>query len=133
MKDLLKQVKRYFTNAHYEELKAEWEEQNIEIDMLTAERNGKQDIIDMLSIILDEKDNEIEKLLLRLDKKEKQRRATAGKLGGYKKEINNLKEEIAKLKDTNEFLRNNRRAPNIEEIKDYELRRKKRGSRNDER
>lgn len=117
---------RLVFNGEYESLYDEWCKQNAEIDKLTAEKNRKQRIIDGLK----EEDAEktralnkfvetIEKYKTDLQEKEKQRHKTAAKLGGYQKEINKLKEQI-------EFLKNNKRAPNLEELKDYTLRRKRR-------
>ena len=48
MKKILHKLVRYFTNADYEELKEDWEEQNAIIDNLTAEKNRKQKRIDKL-------------------------------------------------------------------------------------
>jgi chromosome segregation ATPase len=116
----------------YEQLKEDWEEQNIEIDRLTAERNRKQKTLETLRGVLEDNEREkrdlldiIAKLETDLEEKEKQRHKTAAKLGGYQKEINKLKEEISKLKEANDFLKNNRRAPNLEELKNYTLRIKK--------
>lgn len=116
----------------YEQLKEEWEEQNVEIDKLIAERNRKQKTLETLRGVLESMETEkkelfftIAKLEADLEEKESKRRKTAAKIGGYQKEINKLKEEITKLKEANEFLKNNRRAPNLEELKDYTLRRKR--------
>ena len=116
----------------YEELKEDWEEQNIEIDRLTAERNRKQKTLETLRGVLEDNEREkrdlldiIAKLEADLEDKEKQRHKTAAKIGGYQKEINKLKEEITQLKTANDFLKNNRRAPNLEELKNYTQRRKK--------
>lgn len=109
----------------YDQLKEDWEKQNAEIDRLTAERNRKQKTLEMLRGILEDNEKEkrdlldiIAKLEADLDEKETQRHKTAAKLGGYQKEINKLKEQV-------EFLKTNRRAPNLEELKNYTQRRKK--------
>lgn len=109
----------------YEQLKKDWERQNAEIDRLTAERNRKQKTLEMLRGILEDnakKEMElldiIAKLEADLEEKEEQRHKVASQIGGYKKEINKLKEQV-------EFLKNNRRAPNLEELKNYTQRRKK--------
>lgn len=109
----------------YEQLKGDWERQNGEIDRLVSERNRKQKTLEMLRGILEDnakKEMElldiIAKLEADLEEKEEQRHKTAAKLGGYQKEINKLKEQV-------EFLKTNRRAPNLEELKNYTQRRKK--------
>ena len=109
----------------YEQLKADWERQNAEIDRLTAERNRKQKTTETLKEFIEEMNLEkkdlldiIAKLEADLEDKESKRRKTAAKVGGYQKEINKLKEQV-------EFLKNNRRAPNLEELKNYTQRRKK--------
>ena len=109
----------------YEELKEDWEKQNVEIDKLTAERNRKQKTLEILRGVLEDNEQEkrdlldiIAKLEADLEEKEKQRKTAASKIGGYQKEINKLKEQV-------EFLKNNRRAPNLEELKNYTQRRKK--------
>lgn len=109
----------------YNQLKEDWEKQNIEIDKLTAERNRKQKTLETLRDVLEDYEKEkrdlldiIAKLEADLEEKEQQRHKTAAKLGGYQKEINKLKEQV-------EFLKTNRRAPNLEELKNYTQRRKK--------
>ncbi len=109
----------------YEQLKEDWEKQNAEIDRLISERNRKQKTLEMLRGILEDnakKEMElldiIAKLEADLEEKEKQRKTAASKLGGYQKEINKLKDQV-------EFLKTNRRAPNLEELKNYTQRRKK--------
>lgn len=109
----------------YNQLKEDWEKQNAEIDKLTAERNRNKKVMETLREVLEEKEQEkkdlldiISKLETDLEEKESQRKRTASKVGGYQKEINKLKEQV-------EFLKNNRRAPNLEELKDYTLRRKR--------
>lgn len=62
-------------------------------------------------------DFKIKRLEADLKEKEKQRHSLASKIGGYVTEIN-------KLKDTIEFLKKHRRAPSLEELKDYTERRK---------
>ena len=116
---------RLVFNGEYEELYDDWRRQNAEIDRLRAEKNRKQRTIDGLREEDEEKTRAlnkfaetIEKYEADLLKKEKQRKTAASKLGGYQKEINKLKEQI-------EFLKSNRRAPNLEELKDYQLRRRK--------
>lgn len=61
----------------------------------------------------------------RLEEKEKQRKKAVCSVGGYKTKIIRLEEEIANLNERIDFLKHNRRAPSIEELKDYEYRRKK--------
>lgn len=68
---------------------------------------------------------EIERLENKLKEKEIERRKVAGRIGGLKTKIVNRNKRIKELEDTNNFLRNHRRAPTIEELKDYQLRRKK--------
>ena len=109
----------------YDQLKEDWEKQNIEIDRLIAERNRKQKTLETLRDVLEDYEKEkrdlldiIAKLEADLEEKEQQRHKTAAKLGGYQKEINKLKEQV-------EFLKTNRRAPNLEELKNYTQRRKK--------
>lgn len=69
--------------------------------------------------------NVIANLENKLKEKEKQRRKSAGSIGGLKKQIKRQEEVIEKLEKQVEFLKTNRRAPNIEELKDYFGRRKK--------
>ena len=68
---------------------------------------------------------EIERLETKLKEKEAERRKAVSSIGGLKTKIVNRDKKIKKLEDTNDFLRNHRRAPNLEELKDYQLRRKK--------
>lgn len=60
----------------------------------------------------------------RLEEKERQRRKVAGSIGGYKSALRKRDTKIADLNKTIEFLKSNRRSPNIEELKDYEFKRK---------
>ena len=69
--------------------------------------------------------NVIANLESKLKEKEKQRRKSAGSIGGYKAKIKKQEEVIESLEKQVEFLKTNRRAPNIEELKDYFYRRKK--------
>lgn len=125
----------------YEKLVEDWEVQNKSIDTQAAliNRQGKrigeyikeleateQRIADMKNTY----EKEIEKFTTKYLATEDKRRTAAGKNGGYVKQIhkleaqiNDLEEQVKKLEETNEFLKKHRRAPNIEEIKDYELRR----------
>lgn len=60
----------------------------------------------------------------KLNEKEQSRRASAGAIGGLKAKINDLTNELAKAEYTIEYYRNNRKKPNVEEIKAYEYSRK---------
>lgn len=68
---------------------------------------------------------EIAKLEKKLENKELQRRKNAGSIGGLKRRIATLEKEIEGLKETNDFLRKHRRAPSIEELREYDMRRKR--------
>lgn len=130
MGKVFKKIVRFFLKSDYKELKKEWEKQNAEIDKLTTDRNRKQNTIELLKEHIEELETikkgfekTIDKMSVELQDKETQRRKTAAKLGGYQKEINKLKQQV-------EFLKTNRRAPNLEELKDYQLRRKTRRNEN---
>lgn len=92
----------------------------------------KQELILGGQVIIEAKINEIkglekQKAILeeKLQTKEQQRRKLAGSIGGYKSKINKQEKEINNLNERIEFLKTNRRAPNIEELKDYKYKRKK--------
>lgn len=68
--------------------------------------------------------NCVEVLTKKLQKKEQSRRASAGAIGGLKAKINDLTNKLAKAEYTIEYYRNNRKKPNVEEIKAYEYSRK---------
>lgn len=93
-----------------------------------------------------EKDLIIKKQAKLIEEKEAARRTNASKIGGYSKENHKLRDKIEeldsridelkanlekqinlnkKLEETNEFLKTHRRAPDIEEIKDYTLHRRR--------
>lgn len=67
---------------------------------------------------------QIEDLKMKLQNKEHSRRQSAGAIGGLKAKINELTKELEKANYTINFYRNNRKKPNIEEIKAYEYSRK---------
>jgi len=118
----------------YEKLVEDWEKQNKEIDQQRTIIKGLKKRHDE-EVHFNEKEIKLlQERLEQADKKykktEDKRRTAAGKNGGYVKQIhkleaqiNDLEEQVKKLEETNEFLKKHRRAPNIEEIKDYELRR----------
>lgn len=92
----------------------------------------KQDCILSGQLIIEERVNRIKDLEKKnsaleekIQIKEQQRRKAVGSIGGYKSKNKKLEEENKNLKETIEFLKNNRRAPNIEELKDYKFKRKK--------
>lgn len=63
----------------------------------------------------------IEELTKKIQNKEISRRKSAGAIGGYKVKINELKKELDRKDRMIVFLKTNRRAPSMEEIKAYEL------------
>lgn len=92
---------------------------------LKLKEQEKQELILSGQSVIEEKTEtiknlkaKIEKLEAKLKEKEAGRRKAVSSIGGLKKEIN-------KLKEANNFLRNHRRAPSSEELKDYQYRRKK--------
>ena len=87
--------------------------------------NEKQECILAGQEVIEEKVKIIKKLENKLEEKEKARRKAVSSTGGLKKQIKNQAEVIEKLEKSVEFLKTNRRAPNIEELKDYFYRRKK--------
>lgn len=94
-------------------------------DELRFKEKEKQELVLSGQAVVEEKTEtikilkaEVEKLKSELRKKETQRRKTAGKIGG-------LRKKISKLEEVNKFLKENRRSPSLEELKDYEQRRKK--------
>lgn len=120
----------------YEKMRGEWEEQNIKIDEQQSEINKlnrkyiklKKEYEQYTKGSLEALDfrikeiNKLEELNIKtsqkLKDKEKERRKLAGKIGGYQKQINKLEMQV-------EFLKTNRRSPSLEELKDYELKRKR--------
>lgn len=109
--------------------------------------------ISILEKDLQEQDSFIKKQAKLIEEKEKARKSNASKIGGYSKENHKLRdklegrdnqikqleeyieklksdkqkleEDIKKLEETNTFLKTHRRAPDIEEIKDYTLHRRR--------
>lgn len=71
---------------------------------------------------LKEKLEDEEAWRIKLAKENKQLYLDLEKANNLRKE---KEQEIVKLKEQVEFLKNNRRAPNLEELKDYTMRRKK--------
>lgn len=106
---------------------------------VNIENFNKQKKIGLLNNEIIDLKSKVTNLTVELNEREHQRRASAGKVGGLKakinsqeKEISNLKEQLEEkdklLADANrkvDFLKNNRRSPNLEELKDYEQRRKR--------
>lgn len=141
MKEKIREIKekviRIIKNTDYKELKAEWEKQNALIDIQDAQlvtkgkmiqslrndlkqsRLEKQECILAGQEIIEEKTKRIKELEKKLEEKEKARRKLASSVGGYKKQINSQDEKIKKLEKQVEFLKTNRRAPNLQELKDY--------------
>ena len=137
MKEIIEKVVRFIKNADYHELRAEWEKQNALIDIQDAElitkgkmiqslrndlkqsRIEKQECILAGQNIIEEKTKTIKELEKKLEEKEKARKKLASSIGGYKKQINTQKEKIEKLEKQVDFLKTNRRAPNLQELKDY--------------
>ena len=141
MKERIREIKekviRFLKNTDYEELRAEWEKQNRLIDIQEAQiitkgkmihslrndlkqsRIEKQECILAGQNIIEEKTKRIKELENKLEEKEKARRKLASSIGGYKKQINTQNEKIEKLEKQVEFLKTNRRAPNLQELKDY--------------
>ena len=131
------------SSTFYKELEKESESYNVECSKKEARiqqlrENAKQCIAEKQENILagqgiiEEKiskikglEKEVNDLKDKLQEKELQRRKLAGSVGGYKTKVKRLEEEIESLNERIDFLKNNRRAPSIEELKDYEYRRKK--------
>lgn len=141
MKGLKEKLQNLYKKTYYyqsEKIREEWEQQNIKIDEQQTEINKlikkcgklskeneknkkvfqeeiefrKQEIIKLEEINL--------KISERLKEKESARRKLASKIGGYQARINKLEHQV-------DFLKTNRRSPSLEEIKDYEYRRKRGG------
>ena len=149
LKENVIHIIKVVTGQDYRELKREWEQQNITIDELTLERNRKQKRIELLTrnkveledkekaylkdiedlreglkaatlrIKQQEKDlkDQKEKYEKDLERKEEQRKQLACRIGGYVTENNKLKDQV-------DFLKTCKRAPSLEELKNYTLRRK---------
>ena len=103
-----------------------------EIDDTTEEMQG---MIEALRMDNENLEHELEETGNKLALKEVQRRKAVGeksavikKLSKSEKEVESLKNEITKLEEQIEFLKKHRRAPDIEEIKDYTLGRKRKKS-----
>lgn len=78
----------------------------------------KQQILKEKDLIIENLRSEISELLKKLDEHESEIKA-------LRHQISILTNEKTKLEERVEFLKNNRRSPNMEELKDYEERRKK--------
>lgn len=122
---MINKIVRFFKNSDYCELKEEWEAQNIIVHKQQIELDKKTMKIKELEIVKSSYEKLIDNLVIEkeelkkeLEEKEFARRKSAGKVGGYVAENNKLKKQV-------EFLKTNRRSPNLEELKDYELRRKR--------
>ena len=131
------------TSSFYKEIEKEAENYNAECSrkenkIQQLRKDAKQCIAEKQECILsgqgiiEEKISEIKRLKEenaglkdRLQEKEKQRRKAVSSVGGYKAKVTRLEEEIKNLNERIDFLKHNRRAPSIEELKDYEYRRKK--------
>lgn len=106
---------------------------------VNIENFNKQKKIGLLNNEILELKSKVTNLTVELNETEHQRRKSIGKVGGLKAKINSQEKEISNLKkyleekdkllaDANrkvDFLKNNRRSPNLEELKDYEQRRKR--------
>jgi len=132
----------------YEKLVEDWENQNKLIDTQRTIIKGEKKIRDKEKAefeqqIANMKENhvksvkkyegekaylqiQLEKANEKYEEVEKLRRSYAGKNGGYVKQINKLEaqineleEKIHKLEKCNEFLKNNQRKPDVEDVKDY--------------
>lgn len=73
---------------------------------------------------LSSKEKECLDLQNKLEEKEKTRKNLASKLGGVQGTIKHLEKELQMANDKIEFLKNNRKAPSLEELKAYEYSRK---------
>lgn len=139
-------IKALLESTEYYQLlkiKEEWEEQNVLIDEQFRELTKKtnkikkmakeieeynkvkdgyiregQKIINDKNIMINELELKNVELTKKIKDKESARRKLASKIGGYQAKINKLEHQV-------EFLKTNRRSPNLEEIKDYEYRRKR--------
>ena len=145
MREFIESVLENFikSSSFYKEIEKEAENYNAECSKKETKiqqlrKDAKQCIVEKQECILsgqgiiEEKISEIKGLKKenadlkdRLQEKEKQRRKAVGSVGGYKTKVARLEEEIENLNERIEFLKHNRRAPSIEELKDYEYRRKK--------
>lgn len=99
---------------------------------LKLKEQEKQECILSGQAVIEEKTNknktlekEILELKNKLELKEKQRRSAVGSVGSCKVKIKKLEEETKNLNERIDFLKTNRRAPSIEELKDYKYKRKK--------
>lgn len=139
MKGLKEKLHNLYKKTYYyqsEKIREEWEQQNIKIDEQQTEINklikkcGKlnkeneknknmfQEEIEFRKQEISKLEEINSKISERLKEKEKARRKLAGKIGGYQSKINRLETQV-------KFLKTNRRAPKLEEIKNYEFKRTK--------
>lgn len=153
LKENIVHIIKVITGQEYKELKGEWEQQNITIDKLTLERNKEAKKVEKLKkeklelegsyeeekqILLEDIDdlrNGLQVAMVKIKKlekdlkdqkakhekalkeKENQRKQLACRIGGYVTENNKLKDQV-------NFLKTCKRAPSLDELKDYTLRRK---------
>lgn len=153
MKESIIHIIKVITGQDYRELKAEWEAQNVTIDILTSERNKKEKEVEKLKKekfenqetyaktmlkIREEKRNiqtELDLANVRIKNLEKDLKDQKSK---YEKEIKEKEKSrhssaskngayvvrIKELEAQVEFLKKHRRSPSLDELKDYTLRRR---------
>lgn len=146
MKEVFEQLLEGFIkgSSYYKEIEKEAEDFNTEcnrkqrrIEKLQHELRSKeqerkelvlngQGVIEEKILTIKNLENDITNLENKLKEKENQRRKAVGSIGGLKRQIKKRDEEINTLNERIEFLKTNRRSPNLEELKDYTLRRKRR-------
>ncbi len=118
-KEIEKEAENYNTECSRKQRRIE----KLQHDLRFKEQE-KQELVLSGQTVIEEKvetiknlQAEVEKITQKNKTIENKRRKAVSSIGGLKKEIN-------KLKEANDFLKKNRRSPSLEELKDYQYRRK---------
>lgn len=132
-------------NADIDHMRAEKNQLKKEIEKLQKKQETSEKVISTYEETVANKNKALAEKDAIIEKKEVARKSNASKIGGYTKENHKLRAKIEeqylkikeleqqvqdltaakqKLEGTNEFLKSHRRAPDIEELKDYTLNRK---------